>query len=55
MNQIELDMLAAGIAVGRDACAGGLLGRRGDIRWNGGGLVHGFTLVLDIGNGLLDG
>ena len=55
VNQIELDMLAAGIAVGRDVCAGGLLGRRCDIRWSDRGNVYGFAPLLDVGDSLLDG
>lgn len=48
-------MLAAGIAVGRDVCAGGLLGRRCDIRWSDRGNVYGFAPLLDVGDSLLDG
>lgn len=53
-NQVELDMLAADIAVGRYVCAGGLLGRRGNIRWSDRGNVYGFAPLLDVGDSLLD-
>ena len=48
-------MLAATIAIGRDIGASGSLCRRGNIRWDNGGLVRDLTSHLDVGKGLSDG